>query len=160
MNRNNGTQYILWWNVRLFGISKNKCAHRFQHSRLSLGPILCSFLSMIFRDFWVWKLKSRVVCTARYMHSLSANLVTLFLYESLNPNLCVVVCSASFNIKINRKWRHQKLFEFQKIFIILKISNHDNFVIRRSSVKIGQSYDRICCEKYFVQFSEVLHAAF
>ena len=118
----NGTQYILWWNVRFFRISKNECAHRFQHTRFSLGLNFCSFLSMIFRVFWVWKLKSRVLCTARYVQFLSVNYKIISLYESLSRNLCVVVFSASSSTRIDRKWRHQKLFEFKK-----KFHNFKNF---------------------------------
>ena len=105
-----GTQKLLCGNVRKFPIAKNGCAHRVQHTRIGLGLIFDTSSSLIFKDFWVWKLKSRVLCTARYVHSVSANPKNLFLFESSSQNLDLVVFSASVSTKFYRKWRHLELF--------------------------------------------------
>ena len=106
----NGTQKLLCGNVRKFPITKNGCAHRVQHTRFSLGVNFCTSSSLIFEDFRVWKLKSRVLCTARYVHSVSANLKNPFLFKSSSQNLHLVVFSASANTKFYWKWRHLELF--------------------------------------------------
>ena len=108
--RNIGTQKLLCGNVTKFSIAKNGCAHRVQHTRISLGVNFCTSSSLIFEDFWVWKLKSRVLCTARNVHSVSANPKNPFLSESSSQNLEFVVFSASANIEFHRKWRHQEFF--------------------------------------------------
>ena len=105
-----GTQKLLCGNVKKFPIAKNGYAHRVQHTRISLGVNFCTSSSLIFEDFWVWKLKSRVHCTARYVHSVSANPKNPFLSESSSQNLEFVVFSASANIEFHRKWRHQEFF--------------------------------------------------
>ena len=73
-HQRNGAKKLLCGNVRNFSMTKNACAHRVQHTRISLGPNFGASSSLIFKDFWVWKLKSRVLCTARNVHSVSANL--------------------------------------------------------------------------------------
>ena len=86
-----GTQKLLCGNVKKFPIAKNGYAHRVQHTRISLGVNFCTSSSLIFEDFWVWKLKRRVLCTARYVHCVSANHKNDFLSESSSQNLEVVV---------------------------------------------------------------------
>ena len=47
----NGTQKLLCGNVTKFPIAKNGCAHRVQHTRISLGVNFCTSSSLIFEDF-------------------------------------------------------------------------------------------------------------
>ena len=110
-----GTQNLLCGNVRKFPIAKNGCAHRVQHTRIGLGLIFDTSSSLIFKDFWVWKLKSRVLCTARYVHSVSANLKILVLFESSSQSLHLVVFSESPDTRIDRKWRHLEFYDFHII---------------------------------------------
>ena len=111
----NGTQKLLCGNVTKFLIAKNGCAHRVQRTGISLGLIFHVSGSLIFQDFWDWKLKSRVLCTARYVHSVSANLKILFLFESSSQSLHLVVFSESPDTRIDRKWRHLEFFDFRII---------------------------------------------
>ena len=111
----NGTQKLLCGNVTKFSIAKNGCAHRVQRTGISLEMIFYVSGSLIFQDFCAWKLKSRVHCTARYVHFVSANLKILFLFESSTQNLDLVVFSESSDTRIDRKWRHLEFFDFHII---------------------------------------------
>ena len=136
-------------NVRKFPIAKNGCAHRVQHTRISLGVNFCTSSSLIFEDFWVWKLKSRVLCTARYVHSVSANLKILFLFESSSQNLHLVVFSASPDIRIDRKWRHLEFFDFRIIRLIHRIWDDRNSMIMTSLIKIRYKIWKFISQKIF-----------
>ena len=48
---NNGAKKLLCGNVRNFSMTKNGCAHRVQHTRISLGPNFGASSSLIFKDF-------------------------------------------------------------------------------------------------------------
>ena len=108
LNFSNETQKLLCGNVRKFSNAKNGCAHRDQHTRISPGLNFDISSSLIFDDFC--ELKSRVLCTTRYVHSVSANPKNSFLSESSSQNLKVVVFSASADIKIYRKLGHLEFF--------------------------------------------------
>ena len=47
----NGQKKLLCGNVRNFSMIKNGCAHRVQHTRISLGPNFGASSSLIFKDF-------------------------------------------------------------------------------------------------------------
>ena len=47
----NGAKKLLCGNVRNFSMTKNGCAHRVQHTRISLGPNFGASSSLIFKDF-------------------------------------------------------------------------------------------------------------
>ena len=110
----NGSPDILCGNVTKFD-GKNGYAHRNLHTRISLELNFYVSSSFNFRDFSIWKLESRVLCTARHVHSVSANLKILFLSVSSSQNLTSVVFSASHNTRIDRKWRHLEMFDFHII---------------------------------------------
>ena len=46
-----GAKKLLCGNVRNFSKTKNGCAHRVQHTRISLGPNFGASSSLIFKDF-------------------------------------------------------------------------------------------------------------
>ena len=46
-----GQKKLLCGNVRNFSMTKNGCAHRVQHTRISLGPNFGASSSLIFKDF-------------------------------------------------------------------------------------------------------------
>ena len=46
-----GAKKLLCGNVRNFSMTKNGCAHRVQHTRISLGPNFGASSSLIFKDF-------------------------------------------------------------------------------------------------------------
>ena len=147
--QNNGTQKLLCGNVTKFLIAKNGCAHRVQRTGISLGLIFHVSGSLIFQDFWDWKLKSRVLCTARYVHSVSANLKILFLFESSSQNLHLVVFSASPDIRIDRKWRHLEFFDFRIIRLIHRIWDDRNSMIMTSLIKIRYKIQKFISQKIF-----------
>ena len=144
-----GTQKLLCGNVTKFLIAKNGCAHRVQRTGISLGLIFHVSGSLIFQDFWDWKLKSRVLCTARYVHSVSANLKILFLFESSSQNLHLVVFSASPDIRIDRKWRHLEFFDFRIIRLIHRIWDDRNSMIMTSLIKIRYKIQKFISQKIF-----------
>ena len=72
----NGSQDILCGNVTKFSMAKNGYADRNLHTIISLELNFYVSSSLNFRDFSVWKSESKVLCTARNVQSVSANLKT------------------------------------------------------------------------------------
>ena len=142
-----GQKKLLCGNVTKFLIAKNDCAHRIQRTQISLELIFHVSDSLILQDFWVRKLKSRVLCTARHVHSVSANLKILFLSVSSSQNLTSVVFSASHNTRIDRKWRHLEMFNTHIIRWIHGISDHRNLMIMPSLTKIRYIILKFISEK-------------